>query len=423
MVIEPADNPVSSSGAKAKTGKKGGKGNESGKAATLPGGAASAAARAAVADATNSASSAAEASAPGTEGANPEGGEQSKTGTGEMKTKESAKPESLNFFAPSPPSSGSAEPPTSQDKAPLSAILDDIDSGFDAIVSGGGGESTASSEELGASDEVRALFRQIAAAHVGPVRDLMIELALGDPPKAWLDVCLPALNTLKRGAEDTGLPDLAQAIDGFVAVLQDADSAEGATIGGELRVRIVHAYHELERVAPEAFELNDEGDRREPIIVRSLLLQVPGLRRVALDKIYSAGVTKLEQFFTASPTELSQATGISHGLAEGVVARFASHRDEVAAIAPDRDRSAEVAQLAELADQLDSLNEAYDDASGADRRKARRERDEAMLQVEVVLARLGEVERVEQLARATFRQKAKDLRRFVEEARQGAGGA
>ncbi len=71
---------------------------------------------------------------------------------------------------------------------------------------------------------------------------------------------------------------------GFTAALELPARAK-PTIGRDARDLLTGAYGRLVELMPAAFALSKERGRREPIIVRSLLLQVPGVQKVALDKI------------------------------------------------------------------------------------------------------------------------------------------
>src|SRR5687767_10627093 len=73
---------------------------------------------------------------------------------------------------------------------PIAAILDDIDSTFDNILQ----DPRKVPQESRPDDieQAQALFRQITVAYIGPVRDFMIELRMGEPSKEWIQVCAPA---------------------------------------------------------------------------------------------------------------------------------------------------------------------------------------------------------------------------------------
>jgi hypothetical protein len=328
------------------------------------------------------------------------------------------------------------------ERPPLNDMLDDIDGSFEAILSATpsvrtpGGVVAPETTEAPAPEpatggrpedlaEVRTLFKQIAAGYVRPVRDLMIEIKLGEPPKEWVHVCRPAVASLKTSAARMGLEELVPPLEGFLIALDHVEHNEGAVIGQAGRITLTEAYVPLVELMPEAFALKEERNRREPIIVQSLLRQVPDVRKVALDKIYAAGLTTLEMFFAARPRDLADATGLELGMCERIIARFERYRSEVAHATPDAERSREHAQLRELADKLAQQNRAYDQGAGwkgqrVDRRQLRKERSDLVLQINVLLARLGHVELVNELERLPFGKKVERIERYLAEAAQTA---
>jgi len=309
-------------------------------------------------------------------------------------------------------------------KLPFGDLVDDIDSGFERIVQEPGPSSTPSNGDLA---EVRDLFNQIAATHMGPVRDFVIELKLGDPPREWVDVALPAVSTLRKSAAGMGLDDLCASLDGFVAALEVASSLEQATLTGEPKDRLLHAYSQVATAMPEVFSLDEERDRREPIIVQSLLKQVPDVRKVALDKLYGAGLTSLNMYYVAKPYDIAEAAGIALELAARIVNRFASYKREIAGLTPELGRSREYSQLDHLSNRLREQNTAFEVASkgwsrgaGKDKRRLRRERHETVLRINVLLARLGEVDLVSHLERLPFHTKVDALDEYLQQAKNTA---
>jgi hypothetical protein len=184
---------------------------------------------------------------------------------------------------------------------------------------------------------------------------------------------------------------------------------------------------------PDAFALDEERDRREPIIVQSLLRQVPDVRKVALDKLYAAGLTGLEMYYQAKAYDIAQAAGLPEALAERIVKRFSQYRREIATAPPDLERSHEHKKLAVLAARLANQNDAFASASlswSADatgkKKRVRKERNETVLEVNVLLARLGEVDLVKQIEKLPFQGKVDALKAYLDEAKaragQGGGG-
>ncbi|MBN2196351.1 MAG: zinc-ribbon domain-containing protein [Polyangiaceae bacterium] len=305
---------------------------------------------------------------------------------------------------------------------PFGDLLDDIDTGFERIVQRPGtAAKDPTSEEY---REVQALFTQIAATHMGPVRDFMIELKLGEPPREWLDLVLPAVRSLRGSATGMGVADLGTELDTFIAALEAASHLDDLYVGGETREQLLTAYKGLIGVMPTAFDLDEERDRREPIIVQSLLRQVPDVRKVALDKLYAAGLTSLAMYYVAKPFDIAEAAGLSREVSARIIERFVQHRCEIAELTPDATRTREHAKLDLLAAKLREQNTTFEVASrdrskrvAEERRRLRAARNETVLQINVLLARLGEVALVNRLERLPFAAKVQALDEYLEEAR------
>jgi len=325
---------------------------------------------------------------------------------------------SLGTVADPYPASNGAAPAQEIQAPPIHLMLDDIDSGFDAIVRPGSG--TAGSGALAVDLlEPQALFAQIAATQTRPIRDFMVELKLGDASREWVRVCMPGVKSLRKSAQEMGLGELAKALDGYLAALELADTHESAVVSSAAKDLIIGAYQDLAAQLPDAFSLQEDGDRREPIIVQSLLAQLPDVRKVALDKIYAAGLTSLSAFYMAKPSDIGEATGLPLDLCQRIWERFQRYRKQISEMPPDVDRTAEHNKLRELAAQLAALNAAYEGrgaaaARASDKKQIRQDRTETMLEITVLLARLGEVRRVELLERLPFERKLEELERYLQ---------
>jgi hypothetical protein len=299
---------------------------------------------------------------------------------------------------------------------------EDIDASFASFEQeGGGGGGFATAGDL---DEVRSLFAQLAANYVRPVRDFMLDLRSGEASADWIAISEPALRSLQRAAEKLDLEPLCAGLETLARALAEIATAGVRTIDGERRAPILSAYGALVDQMPEAFALDLDRSQREAVIVQSLLLQVPEVKKVTIDKIVAAGLTTLESMYLATAADLVTTTGIPEALATLIIQHVREYREQVKAIAPDATRARERERLAALTSRLRAEHDEYDRvaqswAAGAgDRKKElRKAREQTMLDIQVVLARLGEVDRLAQLERLPFEKKVKDLEAFLEEAR------
>jgi hypothetical protein len=270
--------------------------------------------------------------------------------------------------------------------------------------------------------EVRALFAQLAANHVRQVRDFMLDLRWGQATVEWIAICEPALKSLRRAADKLDLAEVCTALDRFSAALAAPHRAR--VIEGDERTVILAAYDALTAVMPQAFALDMDRSQREAAILQSLLMQVPGVHKVTLDKLYAAGATTLEAMMLANAGDLAAVSGIDEALAERVVQRFREYKEQIARGVPDATRANERNKIAQLVMRLRQEHDAFEAAAqgwsrdAGDRKKGlRKAREQTLLAIQVVLARLGEVDRLKEIDRLPFDRKLAHLESFLEEAR------
>src|SRR5437868_13903260 len=165
----------------------------------------------------------------------------------------------------------------------------------------GHGASTASDQAA-----LRATFEDLAVPYVADVRSVMMELRWGDVQADWLESARPVLKSLRKMAEPVGHTALVEAIDRFDAALAEVLApGQPPTPSAASRDALLAAYEPLRVCLPRGFELEGERDRREPLIVRALLDQVPGLEPLMIDKMLAAGFGKLSMLVAARADELA----------------------------------------------------------------------------------------------------------------------
>jgi hypothetical protein len=330
---------------------------------------------------------------------------------------------------PPPAASPAAEAPPSGggEKTEFQRLLEEVEFGFESILSDDAAPATSgtATSEFD-SAEVQTLFEQIAVAHARPVRDFMVEIKLGEPPVSWISFCRPAVKALERSAHGMDLRDLAAALDGFATALDLAAEQSGPVVRDQARQMVIDAYGDLIAKMPQAFGLELESNRREAVIVHALLAQVPGLHKVGIDRLYAHGMTSLALYWVARPADLVEAARLEPSVAQRVVERFATYRKEAVELAPDDGRAAELNWVDALISKLERNAAAYEEAAAqwspaanARRQELRRERAEAMAQLRLLLARLGEVDLLERVEALPAGPRVAALREFVAEARRG----
>jgi len=317
--------------------------------------------------------------------------------------------------------------PPARPESDANKLLSDLDEAFGAIVDSANGtrrsmRPSASPPPSTSIAELRELFGSLAANHMQQVRDFMIGVRWGEAPRDWIPICEPAVGSLLRAAKEMDLADLATALESYGEALRRAADATGTTIAGATRDGLIASYGKLSDLMPEAFGLDGERGRREAIIVHALLQQVPEVRKITIDKIYAAGLASLDNLFLAKPDEIAATTGMSESLAERIVEKVQRYRQEIASLtdatrAAERNHLAKLArELRELHEQFESIASAWSDDGHAKKKHLRHARAVALLQVKVLLARLGEVDRLAQLERLPFERKIEQLEGYLQEA-------
>jgi len=316
---------------------------------------------------------------------------------------------------PSPPST----PPLPPRPLEARTLDDELDMGFAALEAG-----VATAAEPGALDidlgDIHTLFGQIATNHMRQVRDFIIELRWGPTPKTWLTVCEPSVESLRRAAEALEFPALASGLRDLASAMQAASVATARVIEGTERDRIMSAHAALEAVLPDTFALDGDRSLREATILHALLSQVPDVGKVTTDKLYAAGLTTLETMLLATTEDIVATTAIPEDVAARIVARFRRYRAEMASVAIDDTRAQERAKIASLLAVLRGQNDDFERASAGwtnDAIQQKKEillaRAQTMLEIDLQLARLGEIALVRELERLPFARKLVALDDFL----------
>lgn len=326
----------------------------------------------------------------------------------------------ISSLRPPPPAKAPSLPPEA-------LVLDGFDEGsiafaFDALVS----EDRASLPGTHEFDlaPVRELFSELAANHMRHVRDFMIDVKWGEVTRDWIHICVPPVRTLRKAAERLELVELGASLEKLGDELDAANAVGGQMLDANEKQRLLDAYGELVAILPQAFALDRDKTQREAVIVQALLLQVPDVRKVTIDKLHAAGLTSLTELFEANAHDIAHVAGIPHALAARIVDRVQSYRAELKSSSPQDARAAEREKLAGLNGQLKRHHDAYEEASNAwgpeaksKKRDHFRAREETWLEISVLLARFGEVDRLQGIEKVPFSQRIAQLSDYLEEAR------
>jgi hypothetical protein len=322
-------------------------------------------------------------------------------------------------------------PPTRRGIAPVELVLeeeeDELDSAFERIATrpeaapSGVGNLV---EDEKTKEENASLFRQMAISQARPARDFAIELGVGPTTKQWLAIARPAVQNVRRAAEELGQSEISAALAEFDETVERVAKGTGTTIGAADRKAILERYQKLEKALPEAFELKGERDRREPIVVHHLLQQIPGVHTIALDRLYGAGLTSIESLYSASVEDLVGLARVERDVADAIHKRFVAFYRERAEHPVERAQQQVKQKLLGLVERLGKAHDDFQRAEAEDdraaKRRARMDRRSHALEMNVLLAQLGELDLVSELERSPTERRIERVRTFV--AQSGRAG-
>jgi len=343
--------------------------------------------------------------------------------------------------AKAPPSTSppSSTPPTTATPTPASGR--DPASGPIDLVIEMALEAAASEEEppaipvpgtSTAADQagVRATFEDVAVPYMAEVRGLMLELQYGDVQSSWFERARPLVRSLRRMAGPVGHGALAEALDKLDLAIADLLApGQPAVPSPAARHALLAAYAPLRASLPAAFDLEGERARREPLIVRALLEQVPGLEPVAIEALVTAGFGTLPALYAARADQTAAVSGVGPMVAAAIAARVQAFRRTTPAGLGSIDQVATLRNLERLRDALRTQHAAFDavgrgwaEQDQSAKRQARRERQVTFLQIAIDLVRLGEIAFVQRLEKMPFASKLDELTRFIGQALQTEKG-
>lgn len=262
------------------------------------------------------------------------------------------------------------------------------------------------------------LFRQMAVGFARPLRDFMLELVLGPTTKQWIEIARRPVENLLKGARELELSEFVDALLDFDIRLGEAQNAHGSRITGAERERLLSCYEALVKTLPMAFDLKSERDRREPIVVHQLLLQVPGVHKVAIDKLYAAGLASLDGLCRSTADDLMALAHLDREGAEAIIRRFQAYLRERTEQVLEKGEVQAKQKLRAIVDKLGKAHLEFQraevDEDRERKRRARNERRSRTLEMNVLLAQLGEIELVADLERSATERRIERVRGYIE---------
>jgi hypothetical protein len=319
-------------------------------------------------------------------------------------------------------------------------LLDEVENGFEAILSGQSAEDPAlapTAENVFDEQQAKQLFQELVVANARDIRDFMIELRLGEPNVAWIDYVRPSIRAILRSAEGMGHVELVKRLRSFADALDETKARTQGLLEGEpsgeqasvpvrdpARQALIDAYGELVVFLPDAFALEAESNRREAGIVAALLEQALDERGLALERVRASGLASLAALYVSRPAELAEQARIEPELAERLAGRMSAYRREVWTLLPEGARGSERERLARAVRALERAHRDYEatEPCSTGRREARRRRRAALTAAALWLARLGRCEELRSLETRPFDARLEILASVLEDLERRAAG-
>jgi hypothetical protein len=307
-----------------------------------------------------------------------------------------------------------------EDIAPLPAAVDDAFSQWMAEAPTDLLPDAASEQgpSVGDQQAFRDTFAIIAKLHISPLRELMYHLSVGCTPRAWVTQTRPVLAPLFDAARQTAQVDLLDALSELDTALELAEAENTALVGPVSRGAIQQAYARLGKHMPDTFGMPRSSDGKRLVVLEALLLQVPNVHRRVITKLYAAGIASIQQLLQGSADELARAAGLDQKLASAIIEHVSRFARERSGLDQARLRTRVAEQMRALVGRLSQLQSEFERAESAGnqvRKKAvRRARDGAVLELQRLVAELGEVDLIEELKRSSVRAKVALMQNYLQ---------
>ncbi|AEP12604.1 hypothetical protein [Chloracidobacterium thermophilum] len=275
-----------------------------------------------------------------------------------------------------------------------------------------------SETDPGVPPEVRQLFADIATGYVQPIKDFITELRKGAFARDWLEACRPAVVNLRRASQSIAFTDLSIRLERLEAVLlQDHSEGDRRRYGRHWKLRVLSAYADLEDYLPATFFIPPAPTSSESIVLTTLLKQVEGVGQKTIQKLFAAGMSRLESYTTGLPSDIALAAGIKRTLAERICQRIDAYlraRETTDTAGPQR--------LLGLVEELKqrqfefkraTLEEWYRRTDSTEKKRCRKARQETMWRINIALVELEQLDVLHEIRNAVFDKRIRRLEELV----------
>jgi hypothetical protein len=289
----------------------------------------------------------------------------------------------------------------------LEEIVSSLDNSLDSVIEVDASLKTAMSGEAdyhleSNNKQLQELFANLISSYAQPIKGFIKELRDGYASKEWLTICSQALELIDNAAFSMNYNDLSQAINNFSSLLKSVKESSDRLISGDKKKEILESYTQLVICLPQAFSLEDDIlsiiSSREGMIIQSILKQVKQVGTTTIRKLFAAGLTTLEQYYQARPSEVALLANIKPWLAERICEQFQTHLEENKNISQALNGKTYKKKLKNLVEELKrqqflfkkaTLEDWYSQQDSEQKKQRRRNRQQVMWQINAVLAEQG----------------------------------
>jgi hypothetical protein len=255
---------------------------------------------------------------------------------------------------------------------------------------------------------------ELPRAELKLLADFAVQLSLGPVSGLWLMEAKPAVAVLKSAAAELAQKDIVAAIERLEPALATAPSRR---IEGEARKELLDKLRELEPWLPTAKDIASEKTGRERLILDQLIAQISGLHPSSRRRLEDRGYASLDRLRATSPDVLVQELDLSQQHAEGLLAAFNSYYDERIERPPVLGRGLERCMsdaVTALERSAHEFAQACDGDDSERKRMARKQRAQAIANLNLLLAELGENELLDQMVRCSVQERVERLRQWLD---------
>jgi hypothetical protein len=163
-----------------------------------------------------------------------------------------------------------------------------------------------------------------------------------------------------------------------------------------------------------------EPDRREPMVLEALLLQIPGVDSLAVFKLTAAGLARFGPLLRCTPAELARQAGLPLATAEVILTELAGWKGGLNAPAGGEPQAAAWRSLEPLLAELTQHNANLERATSgwskdqvSARRRLRQDRDRVYMSIKASLASIGELDLLMRMEKLSFAKRIDELHRLL----------